>query len=393
MHLQDRCAIGADLARLRSQLKLSSSDFNYLLGLTHLRYIELTRQRPKDVLDDPALALLVWALFNFPQHSYIKPLPRDAQAAFEQYRQVAKQLHHAPSPARLARGGRAKRNISLGTKRAFGFMLGTDISGGNRWLSGHANIGAVIQRLLYILLEVCAKEGPEGLRRWYQRVLVEAHWRGIDDLWLNKTWYPAQEPTTPIQEGGSVASRRMRIGDLMTILERYQLRKTDSPYLIGQVSQKIAQLRTDGPDAIILNPSLALLFWALLEYPEYSYCIDRHPIHAIFDSYRAAATPLADLPKQHYGITADNKRIDKVYRLDTVQALALMAGSRRALGALWLNETSSPRPHAYYLLLVLKNLCDKEGAAGLKRWFDRVVFESQQRGIENLWEHRHWQSD
>ena len=393
MHLDDRLALGADLTRLRNHLQLSTSDFGYLMGLKHWQYIALSRQHAHDILPDPALSLLVWSLFAFPQCSYLKPLPNDPQAAFTLYREAAQHLSHSPSPARLAHGLRAKKDIPLDTKRAFGLMLGSDISAGNRWLSGHTAMGAVVKRLLYILVRVCANEGEAGLRHWYHRVLVEAHWRGIDDLWVNKTWYGPSESNLPArQEGTHRGWRRMRIGDLKLILERYNLRKSDSAYLIGQVDQKIGQLRADGWEDVIKNPSLSLLFWALLEYPDYSYRIDRPPLAEIVESYQNAAAPLVDLPCQQFGITPRRKQV-AAYRLDNVNSMALMVGSRRAYGRQWLSRGMTPRPFAAYLLLVLKNVCDQEGSAGLKRWFERVVFESRQRGVENLWSHGKWRPD
>jgi hypothetical protein len=188
LDLGDRTIVGRDLLLLQQWLGLDLTELTAALGISPPRWRELTTERPDDPLDDPALALLVWSILTFPAQSYLPVYP-EVEEVYATYQQLADALE-LPGRRRLS------------AKKAFSLLLGRDGTSGFRWLAPDAPRGNTRQktrRLMLVFDAVLRAHGAAGLRRWLERVELEAAQRGID-LWEQNSWReksPPSEDETP----------------------------------------------------------------------------------------------------------------------------------------------------------------------------------------------------
>jgi hypothetical protein len=183
----DRPVVGKDLLLLQQWLGLDVAELTAALGINITRWTELTERHPDEPLDDPALALLVWALFTYPEHSYLPRYP-DPQETYAVYQQVTGELPSASSRKLLA------------TKRAFGLLLGREETSGFRWLSPGSGPKATrpqTRRLMRMFTDILKDRGAEALQQWLRRVSIEAASRGIADLWESGSWKSAKQQQKP----------------------------------------------------------------------------------------------------------------------------------------------------------------------------------------------------
>ena len=177
---------------LQQWLGLDLTELTAALGISPPRWRELTTERPDDPLDDPALALLVWSILTFPAQSYLPVYP-EVEEVYATYQQLADALE-LPGRRRLS------------AKKAFGLLLGREGTSGFRWLAPGAPRGNARQktrRLMLVFDAVLRAHGAAGLRRWLERVELEAAQRGID-LWEQNSW---REKSAPPPDGHSGQSR------------------------------------------------------------------------------------------------------------------------------------------------------------------------------------------
>jgi hypothetical protein len=168
--LDNRPVTGSDLLFLQQWYDLTVPETCYLLGITLLRWQELTREVGQPV-GDPGVALLVWALLRFPEAQYLPTFPDPAEV-YPLYEAMA-----AQSTRTLA----AKRRGRLG-KTAFGLLLGREATSAGRWLSPtHSrSAGPSVRRLLFAFRNVLLAHGVPGLETWVERVGVEAAARQLN---------------------------------------------------------------------------------------------------------------------------------------------------------------------------------------------------------------------
>ncbi len=205
LDLGDRPIVGRDLLLLQQWLGLDLTELTAALGISPPRWRELTTERPDEPLDDPALALLVWSILTFPAQSYLPVYP-EVEEVYATYQQLADTLE-LPGRRRLS------------AKKAFSLLLGREGTSGFRWLAPGAPRGNARQktrRLMLVFDAVLRAHGAAGLRRWLERVGLEAAQRGID-LWEQNSWreksaQPADDtppsPATPTKPGRSRSRRK-----------------------------------------------------------------------------------------------------------------------------------------------------------------------------------------
>ena len=384
-HLTHRSAIGADLQVLRELLNVEISDLNFALGLSYPRWLELTQDHPSAPVRDPTLSLLVWAFFTYPDYRFLPQHP-DPQAAFERFRDLGQQIRHPASrPRSTGRGNNYP--VTLKTMRSFGFMLGRDQGAGKRWLDGHSQLNSVTRRLLYMLDKVCEHEQVAGLQQWYERVVMESRWRGIEDLWLEKSWKTTSN--TPAPQGNQISNRRMVHADILLIMQRYELSRRDISFVLGKTAQQWTPWLRDAPQKPIENPTLSLLVWALLTYPKYSYIPQFVPPKKAYEWFQEAAKD-----KQHRRSISNPRhsvgRPAGRNRLPTLQSFGLLLGSNPTSGRRWMKSTFAPQAEVQRLIHFLAQVCQHEGPPGLQKWYERVIAESRWRGIDDLWEKKRW---
>ncbi len=382
----NRSAIGADLQALRKLLNVEINDLNFALGLSHPRWTALTRDHPNAPVSDPTLSLLIWAFFTYPNYRFLPQYP-DPQSAFARFQDLGQHIHHPVSA--LRRAGRVNNYpVTLKTMRAFGLMLGRDQGAGKRWLDGYSQLNPVTRRLLYMLDKVCEHEQAAGLQQWYERVVTEARWRGIEDLWLKKDWKPV--PNTSAPQGTQISSRRMIHADILLLMQRYELSRRDIGFALGKTAQQWAALLRDAPQRPIENPTFSLLIWALLTYPQYSYIPRLVSPKKAFERFQAAAGD-----KQHIRAVPDPRRgagrPAGRNRLSTRQSFGLLLGSDAVSGRRWvMSETSDAQAEVRRLIHFLAQVCQHEGPPGLQKWYERVVAEARWRDIDDLWAQKNW---
>jgi len=201
LDLGDRPIVGRDLLLLQQWLGLDLTELTAALGISPPRWRELTTERPDEPLDDPALALLVWSILTFPAQSYLPVYP-EVEAVYATFQELADTLE-LPGRRRLS------------AKKAFGLLLGREGTSGFRWLAPGAPRGNARQktrRLMLVFDAVLRAHGAAGLRRWLERVELEAAQRGID-LWEQNSWReksvpPPEEP--PANPAAPPKPRRTR---------------------------------------------------------------------------------------------------------------------------------------------------------------------------------------
>ncbi|MDS4060090.1 MAG: hypothetical protein RKP73_16185 [Candidatus Contendobacter sp.] len=149
LDLGDRPILGRDLLLLQQWLGLDLTELTAALGISPARWRELTTERPDDPVDDPALALLVWSILTFPAQSYLPVYP-EVEAVYATFQELA------PGAPR----GNARQKT---------------------------------RRLMLVFDAVLRAHGAAGLRRWLERVELEAAQRGID-LWEGNSWREKSAP-------------------------------------------------------------------------------------------------------------------------------------------------------------------------------------------------------
>ena len=384
--LLNRSAIGADLYALRELLNVEINDLKFALGLSHPRWMRLTRDHPDTPISDPTLALLVWAFFNYPDYRFLPQYP-DPHRAFGLFRDLGQQIIHPVSS--LRRAGRVNNYpVTLNSMRAFGFMLGRDQGAGKRWLDGTSQLNPVTRRLLYLLVKVCEHEQVAGLQQWYERVVAEARWRGIEDLWVQKDWKGVSN--TAASQGAQLSARRMIHADILLLMQRYELSRHDISFALGKTVQQWTPLLRDTPQAPIENPTLSLLVWALLTYPQYSYVPQFVSPKATYEQFQATAQGMqhqstAPTPRRGVGRPAGR------HQLATRQSFGLLLGSDAASGRRWvMSESADAQAEVRRLIHFLAQVCQHEGQPGLKKWYERVIAEARWRDIDDLWGQKSW---
>ena len=178
LQIGDRAVVGRDLLLLQQWLGLDVGELVFFLGINSLKWTEMTVEKADEPLDDPALALLVWAVLAYPEHSYLPRYP-DPQETFSVFQEA---LRDWDDPA---------NQRGLKTKRAFGLLLGREETSGFRWLSPKTGPKAThpqTRRLMLMLVNLLQAQGGKALNDWLKRVELEADARGVDDLWQNGSW-------------------------------------------------------------------------------------------------------------------------------------------------------------------------------------------------------------
>jgi len=184
--LQDRPVCGRDLMLLRQWTGLSIADCCYLLGITVPRW-HAYHKHPDQLLGDPSVALLAWALLRYPDVHYLPTFPDPAEV----YPAYAHALEHSattlPKP-----------------ETAFSLLLGRERAATPRWLS---EIGAPsqtlhppVRRLLLAFQRLLTVQGVPGFEAFVNRARFEAQVRGLDldapsmTTWTHRT---ARSPDAP----------------------------------------------------------------------------------------------------------------------------------------------------------------------------------------------------
>jgi hypothetical protein len=194
LDVTDRPIVGHDLLVLQQWLGYDNTEMTQALGITPAKWNQLTGERLDQPLDDPTLALLVWAILQFPEQSPLIPYPR-VQEVYSVYQRTAEQAASTPGPR-------------LGSKKAFGLLLGKESTSGFRWLSPQTSPKAAhpqTRRLMLTFVNVLRAHHGPGLEQWLARVQLEAAARGIDDLWAQGSW---RAPVAKRRAKGAKRTRR-----------------------------------------------------------------------------------------------------------------------------------------------------------------------------------------
>lgn len=177
----DRPVMGYDLLQLRQWTGLDVAELVGLLGITYNIWYDLTENKANQPIANPDLALLVWAVFSFPEENGFPQIP-DPATVLAQFQEVAKDL---PYPSEHG----PKR---LSTQRVFALLQGREPTATSRWISGgETKVVATrlkTRRLMVIFSAVLRHHGKAGLAKWLARVNAEAHWRGLSDFWKQGSW-------------------------------------------------------------------------------------------------------------------------------------------------------------------------------------------------------------
>ena len=173
--LEHRPLRGHDLTRLRQWTGLTIADCCYLLGVTPPRFHDY-QHRPDDLLDDPAVALLAWALLRYPEAHYLPAFPEPAAV----YPAYAHALQHSGVAWSDPDG-------------AFALLLGQPRRAEERWLSGlgspRQTVHPPLRRLLLAFERLLATRGVAGFQAFVDRARFEARVRGLDlDSPALQTW-------------------------------------------------------------------------------------------------------------------------------------------------------------------------------------------------------------
>jgi len=173
--LENRPVYGRDLTLLRQWTGLTIAECGYLLGLTAPRFHEY-QNRPDELLGDPAVALLVWALLRYPEAHYLPVFPEPAEV----YPAYASALEQSTA-------------IQSDPEGAFALLMGQPRSTGPRWLSGvdtpRQTVHPPLRRLLLAFQRFLATRGVAGFEAFVERARFEARVRGLDlDAPTLKTW-------------------------------------------------------------------------------------------------------------------------------------------------------------------------------------------------------------
>lgn len=159
--------------------------------------------------------------------------------------------------------------------------------------------------------------------------------------------------------------------DLLFLQQWYHLSVPETCYLLGIISLPKWRAYTDDPSRPVSDPSLALLVWTLLKYPEAHYLPDFPEPADVYPLYQAMA---AQSPQ-----TLAEKRRGKLGKI----AFGVLLGRETTSAGRWLSETN-PRPASgsvRRLLFVFRNVLLNHGVLGLDIWMQRIRQEAAERGL------------
>ena len=350
---------GRDVLALQRRSGISRIDLGYLLGVPPHAW---RADAPPDdrPLDDPALALLVWALTRFPEIRYLPAFPDPAEVLAE-YRALAAP-RAADLPVRSPAGG-----------GAFSLLLGREIKTAQRWLNPtHPQPPPpILRRLLFAVRALLRSRGAAGLDAWVRRAGLEARHRALD-LRVATAWPRLAEPLPAAGDGGrEVADRPARGREVAALCRALDLSAADGAYLLGVSPPKLRDY-LEYPDRTIDDPALALLVWLLQTYPETRFLTLFPASAAVYPRFlEAAARARRARPLLEQYPTGP-------------AAFGVLLGRSRPRAQRWLAKTDArpaPPPIAR-LLFALRWLLDTHGPDGLDAWADQLRVEAEARRLD-----------
>lgn len=159
--------------------------------------------------------------------------------------------------------------------------------------------------------------------------------------------------------------------DLLFLQQWYNLTAVETCYLLGLGSLQQWHAYTRDASQPVSDPSLALLVWTLLTFPEAHYLPDFPPPADVFPLYQAmAAQSTQTLAEKRRG------RLSKT-------AFGVLLGRETTSTGRWLSDTN-PRPASASvrrLLWVFRNVLLTHGVRGLDLWMQRLRREAAERGL------------
>lgn len=169
---------GRDLAALRVALDLTVTDFLHVLGITMVKWTTLQKQYFDLAIPDPAMALWVRAVHQYPELLWIPQFPA-ANSVFTQLKATATARRETITP------------------KTFATALGLDQTATHRLIQAGGRPGPFTKRALYALNQLLAEKGHDGWCGIRDIVDTEAQARGISDIWNRGKWSTDTEAGAP----------------------------------------------------------------------------------------------------------------------------------------------------------------------------------------------------
>lgn len=338
---------GEDLAALRDQLGVSVGEACWLYGLSMAKWMLLAKERAKEPLRRPSLALLVRALNWRPDLNLLPPQP-SAHDIYARLRQADPSID----------------------KKRFSVFFGSEASSGYRWITLNSEISPALARLFLVFQRLYDKAMADGLEHavefvseWRQMVELEATQRGIAGIFNHGRW-----KSSAVDVSGPIRGE-----DLDSLREALGLSTMDACWLYGLSMTKWTDIaRNDGAKKPLTNVTLALLVRVLRKYPDVS------PLTPPPDPSDVFATIA------QYQPIIDRKR------------MAIMFGCEASSGYRWLSTGSKLGPSVSRLLKVFMSLAQEvdgdlmRGTEMIRQWDEMVESEALARGATSIFSTGRW---
>lgn len=178
----NRPVIGYDLQDLKLALGLSSADAGWIFGMSPTKWTHIAKQGNNDPVKDPSLALLVRFLDRYPHIRIIPDMPT-AQDMFDTFNSIA--------PCDMKR---------------MSILVGSESSGGSRWLTKGTHQPPTLQHLFFCLIRLFMeaksdKERETLLADWIEIVTAEGYLRtGDHNILKSGRWTPKNQASTEAEK-------------------------------------------------------------------------------------------------------------------------------------------------------------------------------------------------